>query len=89
MDKDTKERWINALRSGEYNQCTGDYRIPSGFSGFNFCAFGVLIEIEDMWSDRDKVFEGISEEDVDSIIRMNDSGQCSFEDIADWIEENV
>ena len=43
MDKELKERWVNALRTGLYEQTKGVlYRPESG----QFCAMGVLCDIQ-------------------------------------------
>lgn len=40
MKKEIKEKWIKALRSGEYKQ--GQYQLKSGN---NFCCLGVLCDL--------------------------------------------
>lgn len=40
MNKEIKQKWLNALRSGEYKQGTGCLR-----SGNEFCCLGVLTDI--------------------------------------------
>lgn len=40
MDKKIKARWVKALRSGRYQQGTGQLR-----SGENFCCLGVLCDL--------------------------------------------
>lgn len=42
MDAGVKERWVAALRSGEYGQTTGALRNSSGY-----CCLGVLCDIHD------------------------------------------
>lgn len=41
MKKEVKEKWLNALRSGEYQQCKGALKRGEN----NFCCLGVLSDI--------------------------------------------
>lgn len=38
----TKQAWIDALRSGEFNQCTGALGKLDPEGGINYCCLGVL-----------------------------------------------
>lgn len=38
----TKQAWIDALRSGEFNQCTGALGKLADGGGVNYCCLGVL-----------------------------------------------
>ena len=40
MNKEVKEKWLKALRSGEYKQASGQLTIDG-----NFCCLGVLCDI--------------------------------------------
>lgn len=40
MNKDIKQEWVDALRSGEYKQTKGNLRTDSGF-----CCLGVLCDL--------------------------------------------
>ena len=40
MNPQVKEKWVNALRSGEYSQCDGKLRSADGF-----CCLGVLCDL--------------------------------------------
>ena len=42
MNKDTKEKWVAALRSGEYKQCQGELKDSIGAH----CCLGVLLETQ-------------------------------------------
>lgn len=44
MDKDLKQKWLEALRSGKYKQGTGFLRRGQGGSD-KFCCLGVLCDI--------------------------------------------
>lgn len=42
----TKQAWIDALRSGEFNQCTGALgKLDPEGGGINYCCLGVLATI--------------------------------------------
>jgi hypothetical protein len=46
MNKEIKEKWIAALRSGEYAQTKGALRRPVGTpQGAGYCCLGVLCEV--------------------------------------------
>lgn len=55
MDKVIKEKWIAALRSGEYTQAQNRLRIKNGDNSFSYCCLGVLCNIidPDGWKDAD------------------------------------
>ena len=42
MDKDVKQQWITALRSGQYSQCQGELKDKEGAN----CCLGVLLETQ-------------------------------------------
>lgn len=98
MNKDKKEMWIKALRSGEYSQAYENY-VDMRRGVISFCALGVLADLSDVEvnpmtcdfikEDLEKLLSDIPEDIINNVIRMNDSRQCSFKDIADWIEENA
>lgn len=103
MDKELKEKWIKALRSGEYKQGKDCLR-----SNDNYCCLGVLCDIIDSnsWvhdenSGLIKFNSGVRlwythapYEKIDwvkqvSLMDLNDSQSKNFDEIADWIEENL
>ncbi len=46
MDKDIKQKWLEALRSGEYKQAREELRsIDPGSDTQSFCCLGVLCDI--------------------------------------------
>ena len=98
MESDLKNKWLAALRSGNYRQgqCnlrTGDYE---GEGPLYHCCLGVLADVVDPlgWTCDDSWrFEwgtpGILSEHLETKISvMNDRG-ATFEQIADWIENNL
>lgn len=104
LDRDLKRKWVEALRSGEYDQ--GQWRLCRVTSGgAKYCCLGVVYEVangEDAWFSIPSTSElrtgcgemaayfppGLSDADAWALIDLNDSGR-SFDEIACWIEENL
>ncbi len=99
MNRDAIQKWIDALRSGEYKQCQGQLR-----KGNSFCATGVLCDVHSKefnskasWEDNKYlgnevsmpmiVQNWINSEIVIGIITMNDGHRMGFNQIADKIEK--
>lgn len=114
MDKaEVKERWISALRSGDYQQAFGALHNRDGA----MCCLGVLCDVLGAeWvpgnapggsmHEGDYVVKGyptlnafppheymekagLSDELAIDLYTLNDSEKCSFEEIADVIEEKL
>lgn len=45
MNEDLKQRWITALRSGEYKQAIGTLKDVTSGDPAGYCCLGVLVEI--------------------------------------------
>ena len=45
MNQEIKEKWIQALKSGEYEQCQGFLRIINTKGELEYCCLGVLCDI--------------------------------------------
>ena len=124
MNKEIKEKWVKALRSGEYRQGRGYLRKEKNDNPnkFNYCCLGVLVNevLEGEWYYAldsaygfNPIFNIINEinapsfasielipepialnklsitmEQQKTLAGMNDKGK-TFEEIADWIEENL
>lgn len=104
MDKALKKRWVEALRSGKYDQGIGCLRTPRGA----FCCLGVLADILDpsgwrkgkygnpgepvhpLAADNGHLSEGagLSVRTQLSLIKKND-GEWNFAQIADYIEKRI
>lgn len=103
MNPQYKEKWLKALRSGEYKQ-GGGYLQRDG----KFCCLGVLCEIAEVpftlaplnireYRDAgqyhldERLLErfGLSIDDQEELVRMNDILGNSFAEIVDYIEENL
>ena len=96
LDQDTFDKWISALRSGEYRQGRGALRSKDD----RFCCLGVLAYVEDpeAWEIEPEqdcyTFKGVNTTFLHNRIgyqtllaNMNDRSD-SFHDIADWIESS-
>lgn len=84
----SKLKWVQALRNGEYKQVYG--KLTSDCGGF--CALGVACSIGVAYANKDNktVFGG----DLPGYLQgkitfMNDVDKLTFNEIADWIEENL
>jgi hypothetical protein len=94
--KTLKQKWVDALRSGKYEQAYCVVRMHD-----KFCALGVLADVYDpegwhlddhrlnVHSAYNKAGFGLSQNDINSIVTVNDGHKWSFDQIADWIEANV
>ena len=109
MNPEIKDRWVAALRSGEYKQGTGRLRRVND----TFCCLGVLCDLldSDQWEPHADYYShgglsymnipsnelreqvGLHPDDVNILWKLNDGwgGETpkSFEEIADYIEENL
>lgn len=95
-----KEKWIAALRSGEYNQASRCL-----FDGDGYCCLGVACSIigsaksdlmnrswvrDFMAPDIPKQLIGDRANLVVKVLsEMNDQGDMAFPEIADWIDANL
>ena len=93
MDAEIKRKWVQALRSGKYEQTKGLLKSPDGA----FCCIGVLgaiqsmdFKIKDLRSSTimSKYSAGLSTISQLKLANMNDEGR-SFAEIADYIEANL
>ena len=97
MDKELKAKWVAALRSGKYKQGQGRLRSVDD----TFCCLGVLADVEGKtWELIQQVYVVDGErwavygsyhlptDAVGRLAHMNDEGS-TFEELADYIEENL
>lgn len=104
MDAELKQKWITALRSGDYQQASGQLRNQHA----EFCCLGVLAQISGacVWDDAGDAFvngvrasmedeyylfpefASLDLETQKHLATMNDNGR-TFAEIADWVEKNV
>ena len=100
MDPDLKNKWITALRSGDYRQGFLFLRYDECF-----CSLGVLCDVMGgQWEERATLYEvkvggvllkshqydipGLPHPWRKVMVDLNDAG-ASFEEIASFIEENL
>lgn len=96
MDPELKAKWVEALRSGNYKQVRRQLALGGGF-----CCLGVLNEIGgfgipayagrllDLKANPGCPFIAIPGSIQGVLTLKNDQAKWSFEQIADWIEENL
>ncbi len=92
IDKKLKRRWVAALRGGSYEQVFGNCWDGSALDlappDNKRCALGVLysiLGITRIYHDHLQV----DPQTLMQIVRLNDVERKSFDEIADWIEENL
>jgi hypothetical protein len=97
MNKELLKRWVAALRSGEYQQCTGALTTTKDGPGtpiIGYCCLGVLQAIEPSIEpdsgkldshDMRRVIGGHI--DQYTLVAMNDPMGKTFPEIADYIEK--
>ena len=105
MSKEHRDMYIDALRSGDYEQTEGVYiEHEQGLNGKPcLCAVGVYLaqlnELQDLYDAQEEqdmcsidfgdLYKDDKQDLIGHIIDMNDGLNMSFEGIADWIEEKV
>lgn len=100
IDQTTKDKWIKALRSGDYKQTRGKL---STSHGKGFCCLGVLADVIDpdawrpedvtcrQWRDHAGLLPGavLDIATQSTLATKNDQFRSNFAEIANWVEENV
>lgn len=95
MDVELKAKWVAALRSGEYQQITGQLR-----GGGGYCCLGVFcivagLPISDNGISVETTAPDCYQPIVDligtqlSILWAKNDNRVPFPEIADWIEANL
>jgi len=92
LTRERREKFINALRSGDYQQVTGSY-----FKQGCFCSIGVLMDLTHCGSTNlpvEDMLINVSENylldgnHIADLISMNDDEEMSFNEIADALINN-
>lgn len=103
LTKEQKQNWVDALRSGKYEQGTSSLRTDLG----GYCCLGVFCMTEnfplhengqtikghenDTYTFLDSLL-GIGKDHIthsNILVNMNDDKRKSFAEIADYIEQNI
>ena len=88
LPEDFAEKWLTALRSGNYKQTTDKYKWHgmSCAMGVGYTVNGFKIKSGKYTDNRPTPMQiGLQRE----IMELNDNKQRTFTEIADWIESNV
>lgn len=100
MDATIKQKWVEALRSGEYPQtirslhCEEPRTAHDGVPiSIGYCCLGVLLKVVQpvntlyAYHPLDQKPIGLTSEQQDRCMTMNDDQKLSFSEIADVIEK--
>jgi hypothetical protein len=95
VNKQLRDEWVKALRSGEYEQARGTLSREMR-TGRSYCCLGVLVRVID---GDDSSLEPrcrtsnyglpVNTDQYLALLDLNDNQQRNFPAIADWIEANV
>ena len=101
LPREFAEKWVEALRSGEYKQT--DHKLINNKG--DYCCLGVACKIVGMndivlkehnttvicdgWAYSKGIPEGLNDRLHKMCVDMNDIERKSFPEIADWITDNV
>ena len=94
MDKELKEKWVAALRSGKYEQYAPAIDGYRNERSNKFCCLGVLaycvLDVNKRQFSVRPTFlrHGLTGDVMSELISMNDTGK-SFNEIADYIEAKL
>lgn len=102
MNKKYKQPWIDALRSGKYKQGPAYLRtLDDKFCCLGvLCEVGRIVPKENDYnyiydgsssslSDKLSTEFGLNDILISTLINMNDSAKMKFQQIADWVENNL
>lgn len=89
MSPQLKARWVEALRSGMFQQyrrglIDGSFEAPDAY-----CCLGVLWAIAGKPDDLNGLWHTTVGDSKSMLINMNDKQGKTFAEIADWIEVSV
>lgn len=99
LDPEFKKVWLEALRSGKYKQARQTLRLVRNSRPL-YCCIGVAgVKMKLMRevarfsashaTDHISMKMGLDMATAAHLVRMNDTEQLSFTEIADWIEANL
>lgn len=82
------DKWIAALRSGEYKQCTGQFHSNDGHCCLGIAEIVAGYEIKESYSQVENFYQLSYHSQITKLEELNDGGH-NFNQIADYIEENI
>ncbi len=89
MNPILKKNWVDALRSGKYKQGMGELYNELGN---NYCVIGIFNKINNYSNESSVGYDPlkaiIGQDAVDELWGMNDIKDKTFDQLADFIEEN-
>ena len=103
MNPELKEKWVEALRSGEFKQTTGMFKKTHSDGTERFCCLGVLCVVAEenpiifagsnwdfVWDFVDRALgRTISGSPWPDHLAAKNDGGASFAEIANYIEQNL
>jgi hypothetical protein len=93
MDKTTKDKWLEELRSGKHARITGTLEAGGAYCPLGLLAVAAGRPLRDETGDSDPTYEwmyGVLSPIIpQDIWYLNDLKDYTFEQTADWIEEYV
>lgn len=90
MDANLKAKWIEALRGGEFKQCTTVLCDDKTEEYPMYCCLGVLCVVAHMPPDAESYAQlNYMVGGYQPLVNLNDEEGKSFPEIADWIEANI
>ena len=92
-----KRNWVRALRSGKFKQGRSSLRHTTSNDEVEYCCLGVACEIKITQDGKHPIYGKNFYVDVDflplniqeQLVIMNDVHKYNFNEIADWIEQNL
>ena len=96
MEAELRQEWVDALRSGDFEQGKSSLRCKEGCYcclGVLGCCMGIAKDVLDTYGSLSFFMDDedmpISEEHESVLVTMNDEDGDDFESIAAWIESNI
>lgn len=104
MDKTIKTKWLAALRGKKYRQALHQLRRGDKESGFSHCCLGVLLDViaPERWDEQNhhgmcfgelspyyRRRCGISKDQMEHLITLNDYEYAGYRKIANYIEKEM
>lgn len=89
MNEEMKSKWVKALRSGQYKQARGRVKRDDSYCCIGVGALACGHEVRDFTVTGHAAEKlSLTEEQITNLVRMNDSEEKSFRQIAAYIQKN-